>query len=146
MKDIKIYDEASLHYGGEWPVGLPKIQAYVHTGFYMGWIIKSGLYSEQFGKDYKDEIAQFSQRTITGPQLYQAAGGRFTSDMLNDIGNAFTSEYFDLAEGRYLKDYGHLLADVQETAYHVPDTWESYDRISTRIQQQFDYWTKNKTS
>ena len=133
-----------MHYEGEWPEGLNQKQAYVHTGLYLGWIIESGLYSEQFGKDHSEAISELVKHNITGPQLFESLGGKFTSDMLNDIGNAFTEEYFNLADGRYLKDYGHLLADHQETAYHVPDTWASYDRISTRIQQQFDHWTKNQ--
>lgn len=143
--DPFVYDKASYHYDGDWPEGLPKKQAYVHTGFYLGWVIARGLYSRSFAENHASRIDAFKRREMTGPQVYETIGGVFTSDMLSEEGHAFTDVYFRFKKGRYLKDYGHVLADVHPTAYHVEDTWNNYERMATRIDLQFDYWKDGST-
>ena len=143
-QDNKIYDDASRHYKGDWPEGLPHFQAYVHTGIYLGWIVKAKLYGDGFRKENAEHITAFEAKRISGPELFQRIGGVFSSDMLNDAGDAFTAEYFDLEQGTYLKDYGHMLANIQITAYHVPDTEESFRRMSVRIQQRYELWEKSR--
>lgn len=139
-----IYDEASRHYDGDWPEGLPHKQAYVHTGFYLGWIIANGLASATFVQHYAAQIEAFQCRAMTGPQVYERIGGIFTADMLNDEGRAFTETYFHFGKGLYLQDYGHLLADFRPTAYHVEDKWSHYERIATRIGLQYKYWKSRR--
>ena len=140
-----VYDNASYHYDGDWPEGLEKKQAYVHTGFYIGWIITRNLHSRSFAEHHASEIDAFKRRQMTGPEVYEKIGGLFTSDMLSEEGHAFTEAYFHLKKGWYLKDYGHLLADVHPTAYHVEDTWNNYERMATRIDQQYDYWLNHSS-
>ena len=129
-----IYDDAAHHYGGDWPADLPRSQAYVHTGLYLGWLVRAGLCSERFNTEHAADIAAFRAGEITGPELFMRSGGVLSSAMLSAEGEAFTADYFDLEQGAYLGDYGALLADVQITAYHVPDTPESARRIAERVQ------------
>ena len=142
-ENIFIYDDVSYHIEGNWPEDLELKQAYVHTGFYIGWLIDADLVSQLFKDDFGNEIRLFKNREITGPELYQKIDRRFASDMLNDDGNAFTNYYFDFEQGQYLNDYGHLLANICPSAYHVEDTWEHYKRIAKRIQEQHDYWLRH---
>jgi hypothetical protein len=37
-----------------------------------------------------------------------------------------------------------MLANIQITAYHVPDTEESFRRMSVRIQQRYELWEKSR--
>ena len=143
-EEVTIYDDASRHFGGEWPQKLPRSQAYIHTGIYLGWVVSAGLCGDDFRRQNAEAIADLESGTLSGPEFFQRIGGIFSSNMLSEEGNAFTAEYFDLEHGSYLKDYGHLLADIQITAYHVPDTHESSRRMGERISQRFDLWKKNR--
>jgi len=143
--EARIFDDASHHYGGNWPPGLPRSQAYVHTGLFLGWIVGAGLCSERFSTDHAADLKTFRSGGISGPALFERIGGILSSDMLSDEGAAFASEYFDLEQGAYLDDYGHLLADRQPTAYHVPDTAESARRISERIDLRYAQWKQDRT-
>jgi hypothetical protein len=140
MDTDRIYDDAALHYRGEWPSGLPVSQAYIHTGLYLGWLVGAGMCSGNFRNTYAVDIAAFINGDISGPALFEKCGGKLTSGMLTPQGNGFTASYFDLENGAYLDDYGNLLANTQPTAYHVADTPESARRIGERIQQRFKVW------
>ena len=71
MSDPYVYDKAKDHYDGKFPEELPAEQAFVHTGFYLGWIIDRDLHSEEFAQDAGDLIRRFRAREISGPQLFQ---------------------------------------------------------------------------
>lgn len=137
---VRIFDDASHHYGGNWPQGLPHSQAYVHTGLFLAWLVGAGLCSKRFSEDHRADLEIFRSGGISGPALFERIGGILTSDMLSEDGAAFASEYFDLEQGAYLDDYGHLLADRQASAYHVPDTAESARRIAERVDQRYAQW------
>ena len=139
-----VYDKAKWHYQGDYPKDLDVDQAFVHTGLYFGWIIETGLYSEEFADDFKEEIAKFKARQITGPDVYQSADGVFMDEFLNPEGNKFTNEYFDFAKGEYLADYDKLFPGLPST-YHVADTWENYDRLKPQLDKRFAEWRKQQS-
>ena len=134
-----VYDKAKYHYGGDWSAGLPDEQAFVHTGLYLGWIIDRELHSPLMAED-EELIARFRARQITGPEVYEAWDGCLVDDMLSDEGNAFSQHYFDFARGRFLSDYEELLVDGRPSLYHVPNTWENYDRLKERIDRRYADW------
>ena len=49
------YDDASWHYGGDYPEGLPIENAFTHAGIFIAWCINHGLVSEEFIEDFADE-------------------------------------------------------------------------------------------
>ena len=144
MSDPVVYDKAKYHYGGDYPDGLPEEQAFVHTGLYLGWIIDRNLYSAAFAEGSGDLIARFKAREATGPEVYEWWDGCLIDDMLGDEGNAFSRHYFDFDRGRFLNDYEELLAAGLPSLYHVPDTWESYERLKTRIDERYDEWRREQ--
>jgi hypothetical protein len=95
MSDVSVFDKAKWHYEGDYPAGLAKEQAFVHTGLFLGWVIDAGLYSEEFAEDFAKEIRQFKARKLTGPGVYRAGDGVFADDMLNEEGLAFAQAYFE---------------------------------------------------
>lgn len=141
---IEIYDKAKYHYEGEFPAGLVKEQAYVHTGLFLGWAVENGLISGQFQDDFSGDIEDFLQHKITGPRLYAIAGGVFDSTMLNNDGNSFARYYFDFEKGNFVGDYQVLLAAGLPSFFHVSDSWSNYSRLSNRINQRFDEWKVNR--
>ena len=144
MDETKVFDKAKWHSDGDFPKGLSADQAFVHTGLFLGWIIDSELYSEDFATSLAAEIDQFKGRRLTGPGVYRSGDGVFMDEMLNPEGLEFTTEYFDFQTGKYLQDYEKLFADGLPSMYHVQDTWENYDRLKPQLDKQFASWRKNR--
>ena len=54
-----VYDKAKWHFRGEFPDELDIFQGYVHTGFYLTWIIENGLFDTN-GDDYlNSEVSKY---------------------------------------------------------------------------------------
>src|SRR5262249_5638513 len=99
VSPLEIYDKAKYHYEGEFPADLDDDQAYVHTGFFLGWLVEHNFLADEIVRDFEKEIAAFNARRTTAPQLYALLGGVFDETMLTDEGNRFTRAYFDLEKG-----------------------------------------------
>ena len=142
--DLLVFDKAKYHYEGDFPEDLDEKQGFVHTGMFLGWIIDTDLYSEDFADDFKSEIRKFKARKLTGSGVYASADGVFEEEMLNSEGLAFTKAYFDFDKGQYLTDYDKLLSGKLPTMYHVQDTWENYDHLKAQIDKRFAAWKKKR--
>lgn len=59
------YDKAKYHFDSVIEEGLPLSQAYIHTGFYLGWLIDNNLLDEEFKEDFAESLALFTRREIT---------------------------------------------------------------------------------
>jgi hypothetical protein len=135
------YDDASWHYGGDFPKDLPIEAGATHTGMFVAWALLSGLAGGIFVNEYPDELERLRSRALTPGQFFLAScDGKFVDEDLNDIGNAFAQSYFDFQQGNYLKDYERLLGSEVPTLYHVPDTWENFDRLKPALDRRFAEW------
>jgi hypothetical protein len=141
------YDKAKWHYGGDFPADLPEEQAFVHTGMFLGWLIDRNLVSDQFHKDFADEIEKFHKRETSGPRIFQLCDGVFDEEMLSEPGNQFTREYYgnnDGGYGQFLEDYDELLADDLDSTYHVEDTLDNYNMLKDQIDLRYAEWSKER--
>ena len=108
---------------------------------FLAWAMLTGLAGEIHVEDFPDDILKLRIRSITpGKFFLQACDGKFTSEDLNEQGNAFTLIYFDFKTGDYLKDYENLLAQSLPSLYHVSDTWENYERLKPTLDRRFAEW------
>lgn len=144
MTRVTVYDKAKWHYEhATFPQGLPRMQAYVHTGLFLTWIIDHDLYSKEFLEDNKEQIQQVKRREITGTAVYQREDGVLFEEMLNGEGNAFAHYYYSpklQAEPHYLNDYAAIFESNEAAAYRTEDTWDNYARIASRINQRYREW------
>ena len=141
-----VFDKAKYHFNGNFPKDLDNYQGYVHTGFYIGWLILNDLTSDWFNNEYKEAIEQFKKIEITCVKLYEEQlDGVFSSEELNEDGLIFTKDYFDLEKGPYLNDYGVTLVKDLPSIYHVQDTVHNFTRILPIIQLRYHAW-KNDPS
>ncbi len=135
------YDDASWHYGGEFPKDLPIEAGATHTGMFVAWALLSGLAGETFIYDFPDEITKLRSRAVTpGAFFLQSCDGKFIDEDLNDSGNSFAQHYFDFTNGQYIKDYEATLGSDVVDLYHVRDTWENFDRLRPVLDQRFAEW------
>ena len=135
-----IYDNAKSHFLGNFPENLPIEQAYVHIGMYLGWIISNELYSEHFEDEADVQIFRFKRREITCTILSEIWDGYLGHELFNKEGNMFTYYYY--GGGLYKSDYDNLLVKELPSIYHVKDTWENFDKISSRIDLRYADWKK----
>ena len=137
------YDDASWHYGGDFPSDLPPAAGATHIGMFLTWAILQGLAGKFHLEHSPGPLEQLRQRTITPAQfLIRACGEKFTDQDLSEEGNAFAKAYFKSENRRidYLNDYQDTLGYAGPSVYHVADTWENYDLLAPVIQKRFDDW------
>jgi len=124
------YDDASWHYGGEFPPDLPVEAGATHAGIHID--------------DFPDDVPSLHARSVTPGQFFlNSCDGKFTDEDLNEEGNKFTQAYFDVQGGSFLADYERLLAGGLETLYHVPDTWETFDILRPVLDERFKEWRRD---
>jgi hypothetical protein len=137
------YDDASWHYGGNYPSDLPNEAGATHSGMFVAWAVLSGLAGPIHLVEFPEMLGRLQRREITpGRFLIEACDEKFTNDDLNDEGNAFAKAYFDFERGSYIADYERVLASELETLYHVADTWENFDLLKPVLDRRLDEWRR----
>jgi hypothetical protein len=135
------YDDASWHYGGDFPKDLPDEAAATHTGMFVAWALLSGLAGQIHIDEFPQDLEQLRTRSVTpGQFFFQSCDGKFIDENLNDQGNAFAATYFDLEHGSYLADYENVLGADLPSLYHVPDTWLTFDKLKPTLDNRFAAW------
>ncbi|MGD1319697.1 hypothetical protein [Chryseobacterium sp. 2R14A] len=153
------YDDASWHYGNEFPEGLPEKNGATHTGMFLNWCIERNFVSEEFKEDAEEEVEKLKKREITGAELIiDSMDGKFSEYDLNDLGNAFAKDYyvdetdFGNRYSSFATDYINLFDSIAkesdfeyETFYHIEDTYENYDLMKQIIDHRFEEWKEYKS-
>ncbi len=135
------YDDASWHYGGDFPKDLPPEAGATHTGMFVVWCLLSGLAGDIHVADFPDDIPKLTARSITpGAFFLNSCDGKFTDEDLNDEGNAFTKTYFDFKTGKYLSDYCAALGISIHKIYYAADTWKSFDLLKPVLDRRYAEW------
>lgn len=139
------FDKAKWHFNGDFPSELDEWQAYLHTGFYIGWLLRKGLMNDDFISGNRKYIEKFLDDTISPVSIYsEIMDGVFTSENLTVQGIVFTNFYFDFGSGRYLADYESTLARELPTLYHVEDTKANFDKICAVIEDIYNDWSLHR--
>ena len=135
------YDDASWHYGGNYPGDLPEQNAFTHIGMFLAWALLNGLGGELHSHESKDELESLQAcRIMPGVYFRRNCDGKLTDEDLSDKGNRFAEMYY---EKSYFRDYVSTLATELESPYHVEDTWENFEKISQVVSRRFDVWASN---
>lgn len=140
------YDDASWHYGGDFPKDLPPEAGGTHIGMFVAWAMVNDLGGPIHTDDFPEDLGKLQSRELSPGEWFLAAcDGKFTEEDLSDEGNAFARSYYADEDGlkntnpNFLADYEATFPKL-ESLYHVPDTWESYDRIAPTIARRFIKW------
>lgn len=140
------YDDASWHYGGDFPDDLPEEAAATHIGMFLAWAITNDLAGELHLEDSQDSIQKVKIRGMTGREfLLKECDGKFTDEDLNEEGNLFAQHYYEGEDdhyGRYLADYEEILLSGLPSMYHVDDTWDNFDKIEPPISKAYQEWKR----
>jgi hypothetical protein len=94
MATIK-YDDASWHYGGDYPKDLDESYASVNIGMFVAWCLLNNLGNRSFLQDIDNGINQLLQHQITpGKYVIEYLDEVFTSDIISVKGCKFVAYYY----------------------------------------------------
>jgi hypothetical protein len=85
---------------------------------------------------------------MTPAEIYlRFSDGKLIDEDLNDEANAFALAYYldgtnNGPLGDYLTDYETILGGDLPSLYHVPDTWQTFDKFAPVIARRFSEWRK----
>lgn len=134
------YDDANWHSGGDFPDDLPVEAGGTHTAMFVAWAMLAGLVGDLHVDESRDCLAPLRERRLSpGEFFFEVCDGKLTDEDLSEEGNAFAQAYFDFEVGQYLSDYNVLVHGLP-SQYHVPDTWQTFDRISPVLDQRLREW------
>lgn len=136
------YDDASWHYGGNFPEDLPKSFAATHIGMFVAWCLLNGLSGDIYNDELAEELEQLNMRKQTpGEWFINNCDEKFTDEDLNELGNSFAQAFYD---AEYLVIYENCLGKEYDSLYEVPDTWDSYDNLSLGLKNSFNNWLQKR--
>ncbi len=139
------YDDASWHYGGGFPDDLENESGATHIGMFVAWCILNGLAGEIYTDEFPEDLSKLKERELTpGAWFIEHCDEKFTSEDLNQKGNDFAAFYYAAEDAQFADDYGDILGDDYESLYHVPDTWDNFDKFSPLIRSRFEAWSNNR--
>jgi hypothetical protein len=138
------FDDASWHYGGKFPKGLPKENGGTHIGLFVAWIIEHELISRAHLTESRKEVDRVRAREMTGRDfLFEVLDEKFCDEDLTPLGRRFTRAYFN--DGKYIDHYLKTFGVKDDgSVYTVKDTWKNYERIKPAIERAFARWRKRQ--
>lgn len=136
------FDDASWHYGGKFPKGLPKENGGTHIGMFLTWIIEHDLISRAHLESSREEVELVRTKKMTGREfLFAVCDEKFTDEDLAPLGRKFTRAYFD--DGKYIDHYLKTFGVKDDgSVYTVKDTWENYALLRPHLERAFARWAK----
>jgi hypothetical protein len=142
------YDDASWHYGGDFPSGLPESAGATHIAMFVSWAVLNGMAGDLHTSEFSEDIEKLSRHEIApGAWFLNVCDGKFTEEDLNEDGREFAAAYYANKNGprtgpeSYLSDYARTFSSGK-TLYHVPDTWETQALVSRFIEARLARWRK----
>lgn len=110
---------------------------------FVAWCLLNGIGGDLHVTDLPDLLEELKARQLTpGAFFIKACDEKFTDEDLSDEGNAFAKVYYDATGAEYIGDYQATLCADLPTVYHVADTWENFEKLSTVILARYDAWKK----
>ncbi len=135
-----ILDNAQWHLGGDFPQYLNEHQAFVHTGFFIGWLIDNNFINIEFNIYMYDGIKKYISKEVTAPMFYRLyMDGKFTFDTLSDVIKPFVLRYYntDFSKSKYIFDLVGCLGEDLPSVYDIEDTLENYEKIKAVIDYNY---------
>lgn len=122
------YDDASWHYGGDFPPDSPHELGGTHIALYLKWCFSKGW----AGALHLVHEPEDTKRVITGELsatdfLFKYCDEKLTDESLNSEGNEITAQYYG-EDGLYLDDYAEHFSDLM---YVVPESGHDYHKFAS---------------
>lgn len=142
------YDDASWHYGGDFPPDLPNTAGANHIAVFLAWATLHGLGSASQLSESRKDLVRLKARTLSPVAWFASVyDEQFTDGDLNTEGNSFTRTYYGdidglhTEKGSFLDDYTRCFPGLP-SLYHAPVDWICYDRIAPVLTRRLKAWRR----
>lgn len=127
------YDDASWHYGGEFPDGSPNEYAATHIALFLKWCFSKGWAGELHSSAQPEAVEQVLSGTLTATDFFMKyCDEKLTNEDLNAEGNSFAEKYYG-EDGLYLSDYAE---NFSEHMYVVPEQGHDYAKFEAMLNRR----------
>lgn len=130
-----VYESAQRHQDSDFPENQSAAAAYTPGGFLLVWLLHNGMVTRAISDRLKDDIARLNAGQVTAGELFEAAGGVLSSDMLTTTGNSFGLGYIDRF---YFEDYTQLFSDQFAVIWDVEDNDEHLQIVCEMLDAIYD--------
>jgi len=129
------YDDASWHYGGDFPSDQPDEHGGTHIALFLKWCFIKGW----AGALHMEEEPRAVNEVINGEMsatdfFFRYCDGKLVDEMLNHAGNDFASKYYG-DDGLYLSDYAENFGELM---YVAPESAHDFAKFSSMIQKRLE--------
>lgn len=125
------YDDASWHYGGDFPADSPEEYGGVHIALFMKWCFAQGWVGDLHGEEEPEDVEKVIYGELSATEFFfKYCDGKLTDEDFNEEGNQFASEYYG-DNGLYLNDYANNFGDLM---YVAKEETHDFAALSKMIQ------------
>lgn len=129
------YDDASWHYGGEFPAGQPEEHGGTHIALFLKWCFIKGWAGELHTDEEPEALAEVIRGDLSATEyFFRNCDGKFTDEDLTEEGNLFVEQYYG-KDGLYLQDYAEHFKDQM---YVAPESAHDFVRFCAMIDARFE--------
>ena len=127
------YDDASWHYGGDFPKNSPKEYGATHIALFLRWCFTKAWIGEIHLDNEPEETKRMAEGSMSAVEYFlKYCDGKLTDEDLDDRGNAFAEEYYG-EDGLYFDDYATHFGDLM---YEVPETAHDFKKFSAMMENR----------
>ena len=128
------YDDASWHYGGEFPVDSPPEYGATHIALFLKWCFIKGWIGEMHLEEEPEDTERLIQGTLSATKYFlKYCDEKLTDEDLSAEGNVFAEKYYG-KDGLYLQDYIDHFSDL---AYVAPEEDHDFQLFSSILEARY---------
>jgi hypothetical protein len=128
------YDDASWHFGGNFPEGSPQEYGGTHIALLLRWCFLKGWAGPLHLDDEPDDVERVKSGQLSATEfLFKYCDGKFTDEDLIAEGNRFIAHYFGERDS-YLDDYAEKFGDF---LYAAPESAHDFAAFSSMVESRY---------
>jgi len=136
------YDDASWHYGGDFPKDLASEKGATHMAMFVSWCLLNNLAGSIHTEEFPEALGALKTRELSPTNWFiQNCDEKFTDEDLDVIGNKFAAYYYESEDGFFYEDYESAAGEGAKTLYHIEDSWITFDKLAPVLSKRFDEWS-----
>lgn len=138
------YDDASWHYGGDFPEDSPEEYGATHIALLMKWCFQKGWAGEIHTGDERANAEL--QKVIIGEMkatdfFLRWCDGKLTDEDFTEDGNSFLQHYYGAETDLYTSDYA---TNFGELMYVQGEAAHDYNTFSAMVEKRYPDYIGNK--
>lgn len=131
------YDDASWHYGGEFPEGSPIEYGATHIALIMKWCFQKGWAGDLHINNVasNNDLQKMIANEMSATDFFMHwCDGKLTDEDFNEQGNVFLKEYYGKEGALYLPDYASFFGDLM---YVKGESEHDFAKFSSMVEKRY---------